>query len=347
MLRVRCTSFLVFLAFLLSGVRFLPARPAAAQDQASELINLINDLRASSGLAPYTVDPGLMAMAQEHSEYQASIHKSTHQHSNGLGPRELGVVENVAGGTYGYVTPYNVVYDIWVDAGHRFTLVGYPAGAMGVGVADDGITTYYTLELRPSGAPLSSPPVGGNPPTSGTSATSSVQSPAGTPIPFVPLATTTPRPDGSIVHVVGYGQTLWAIALAYGVTVDQLRAWNNIPADSSAIYAGQKLLVRPPGLAPASSSPTSTYPPTLDAAGAGTPNATLQPTLVKTHSPTPLASSLETPTPLVENPNQIEQPPAASAWDTLTAGFLKSLPYLGGISLLVGLALLLLYKKSK
>lgn len=236
---VRLSQLLILILTL-----FLPAS-ASAQDPRSELIDIINTLRAGQGLPPYTVDPGLMAMAQEHSQYQASIHKSTHLHSDGRTPGELGIVENVAGGTYGFVTPHTVVYNIWVDPGHWRTLVGYPAGSIGVGVADDGLNTYYTLELVPAGAALSSPPAAGTAPADIP------------PLPLVALTTVTPLPDGSIYHIVGYGQSLWALALAYGVTLDQLRSWNNLPADSSEIYAGQRLLVRLPGAA----SPPATPPP--------------------------------------------------------------------------------------
>ena len=240
--RRRGYSVLKLLVILGAFTGWVLARPVRAQDPAAEMIAVINALRASYGLAPYAVDPGLMAMAQEHSRYQASIHKSTHQHSDGSDPPDLGVVENVAGGTLGYITPQIVVYKIWADAGHLHTMIGYEGGVMGVGVANDGETEYYTLEVRPTGT-VSRPPAEGTPVR------------AATPLPVVPLATVTPREDGSIVHQVGYGQTLWAIALAYGVKIDQLRAWNNLDEGASEIYAGQWLLVRPANLAPA--TPTS------------------------------------------------------------------------------------------
>ena len=248
------------LALLLAACFLAPlasAPTAYAQDERSALIAEINGLRASYGLAPYSIDPSLMAMAQEHSEYQASIHQSTHLHSDGRTPPELGVVENVAGGTYGYVTAWDVVYNIWVDPGHLYTMTGYASGMMGVGVANDGETTYFTLELIPTGVRLASPPVPG-----------STYIPVTQPPPpkATPLFTATPLSDGSIVHVVGYGQTLWSIATVYGVSVDQLRAWNNIAADDSTIYAGQRLLVRPagqvtPALALTPPTGTATHPP--------------------------------------------------------------------------------------
>lgn len=118
---------------------FAPAQPVTAQeDDVSGLLRLVNELRASSGLDPYSVDPGLMAFAQEHSEYQAAIHTSTHQHSDGRDPPDIGVVENVAGGDIGYLDPYAAVYEIWADPVHMRAMIGCPGGAMEVGVADDG-----------------------------------------------------------------------------------------------------------------------------------------------------------------------------------------------------------------
>ena len=72
------------------------------------------------------------------------------------------------------------------------------------------------------------------------------------------------RPDGTLVHIVQPGETLWRIASLYNVSVDDLRAWNNL-AGSSTIFAGQNLIV---GQAQVTATPTnapmtSTPPPTL------------------------------------------------------------------------------------
>src|SRR5512147_2778962 len=112
----RFHSVLHLLAFLLTVAYIAPVHPVIAQeDDVSELIDMINGLRTSYGLEPYIVDRGLMALAQEHSEYQASIHTSTHRHSDGRNPPQIGVVENVAGGDIGYLDPQAAVYEIWAD----------------------------------------------------------------------------------------------------------------------------------------------------------------------------------------------------------------------------------------
>lgn len=63
------------------------------------------------------------------------------------------------------------------------------------------------------------------------------------------VQTATPHPDGSIIHEVQPGQTLWAIASAYGTTVQRLRELNGL-GENDVILPGQKLFVRPAGAAP-------------------------------------------------------------------------------------------------
>ena len=67
-----------------------------------------------------------------------------------------------------------------------------------------------------------------------------------------PAPTPTPRADGSIVHVVGAGDTFWTIAIQYapalGMTPEEalphIQGLNNNPA---FISAGQELLIKEPG----------------------------------------------------------------------------------------------------
>jgi uncharacterized protein YkwD len=116
---------------IIIGVQPLSWAKAQSSEEL-ELIYQINALRASRGLAAYTVDPALMAMAHEHSVFQALIHESTHLHSDGRGPLQIGVVENVAAGDVGWITPESAIYDIWLgDEGHTDS-AGYATGSIGV-----------------------------------------------------------------------------------------------------------------------------------------------------------------------------------------------------------------------
>ena len=51
-----------------------------------------------------------------------------------------------------------------------------------------------------------------------------------------------PDADGNTYHVVQNGQSLWSIASAYGVKIEDVAAWNNIK-DPAAIALNQKLLI--------------------------------------------------------------------------------------------------------
>jgi len=216
--------FLVLIAAWLS----LPLVTLAQSETPYDLVNAVNTLRSLHGLEPYRIDPWLMAYAQEHSEYQAAIQSGTHLHSDGTLPQSIGLQENVAGGDDGVVTVAVVVYEIWVDWGHRHILIGYSTGDIGAGVAlSDNGQVYYTVDIRPGEEVVTVPT------TMGTSA------------PFIHLETSLPSENGSIIHIVSYGQSLWSIAQSYGVTVDDIRRLNAIADDSTIIHPGQKLLIRP------------------------------------------------------------------------------------------------------
>jgi LysM repeat protein len=86
------------------------------------------------------------------------------------------------------------------------------------------------------------------------------------------------RPDGSTVHVVQSGDTLFGMALAYGVTVDQIMQLNNLqPGDYLQI--GQELIVKGPANPP---TPTPAPLPTvaLEATAATPAEQAPQPTAV-------------------------------------------------------------------
>jgi LysM repeat protein len=77
------------------------------------------------------------------------------------------------------------------------------------------------LIIPPPGSPLppgGPPPPGGNPPTPG------------------------PPPPGARTHVVQPGETLFSIALRYGVTVEAIALANNLP-NPNLIHAGQILII--------------------------------------------------------------------------------------------------------
>ncbi|MBE0690358.1 MAG: LysM peptidoglycan-binding domain-containing protein [Anaerolineae bacterium] len=81
----------------------------------------------------------------------------------------------------------------------------------------------------------------------GAGGSSPAGSPAATPVPqTVPFVVAQgEREDGSFVHLVQSGDTLDSIAVAYGVTRQDIMALNNI-TDPRIIQIGQELMIRPP-----------------------------------------------------------------------------------------------------
>jgi LysM repeat protein len=64
----------------------------------------------------------------------------------------------------------------------------------------------------------------------------------GVPQVIIPVATATADAEGRLLHEVQPGQTLWAIALAYEVTIDDLEAWNNLSRQDSLLI-GERLII--------------------------------------------------------------------------------------------------------
>ena len=281
------------LLFLLGALLLLmppgPLNTASAAPNhynAYDVINGVNDVRASYGLPPLEINSNLMAAAQAHSTYQASIGSITHTGEGGSTPSgraaasgygngaSISVTENIFGGAGATAV---IAVSWWAsDPPHLQTLIG-PYKHVGAGIAIKNGVTYYTLDVGY---------ISGDPGT-GAGSPSGIDTGSGTTTPSTggngtaPFALATPRADGSIVHIVGFGQTLWTISALYGITVDALMALNNL-TETSIIYPGDELIIQLPTNGPTftPSGPTFTPAPT-------TPTVTPTPTLRPTRTPHP------------------------------------------------------------
>ncbi len=109
----------------------------------------------------------------------------------------------------------------------------------------------------------------------------------------VPITLSTARPDGDVIHEVQYGQTLWSLAEAYHVPVEQIKRLNGLVDDT--ILPGWKLLIQKSATQPSSFSTTDPLP---------SPSETPYPTAAPYHTATPSV----TPTiPVVPLSEQIRQ----------------------------------------
>jgi uncharacterized protein YkwD len=130
----------LFTLFIFTVALITPKPVCAQADSASDLIATVNALRQSQGLVPYTVDSSLMAYAQSHSDYMASIGTWTHTRADGSTAFSVGIKENVAMGSN--MSVQYCVYTVWSDWTHWNTMVGYPTGSVGAGVTVDGNLVY-------------------------------------------------------------------------------------------------------------------------------------------------------------------------------------------------------------
>jgi LysM repeat protein len=128
---------------------------------------------------------------------------------------------------------------------------------------------------------------------------------------IIPIEVAAPGPDGSIVHVVQEGQTLWNIAAAYQISLAELMRLNGL-TEGAIIVPGQKLLVKSAGLTATPSitatqkNASHTPPPTF------TPRPSSPP---RTQAATEIARALPEPgqTPSVEPDRiQADQPAQSS-----------------------------------
>lgn len=292
---------LVFIAFFpLENVAGAALAPHL-QSSANDLIAEVNALRIANGLTAYSVSSILMGTAQAQADYMAAIGTVTHSGPGGVGLTQrllnagyplagdlsLGGfrAENITGGPN--KTAAQAVLEWQGDAPHLNTMLSPNLMEIGAGVAKVGNTYYMVIDCAlptTSGQPQAYTP-GPDDTVVGTSAPSDF---------IVPIVTSTPDADGLVYHEVQYGQTLWAIAIEYGVKIDEIRALNSL-GQGTDIYQGDRLLVRkdaPPPLA--TDTPLPVQPPTSPGpAPTSTSFPTLTPliTLVITQTATVMAES--------------------------------------------------------
>lgn len=273
------TAFIV--AILFSS--FFLIHPAVAQaGSAYDLINTVNSLRQSQGLAPYTIENYLMGFAQTQSDYMASLGTWTHIRADGSTAFDYGIKENVAMGTNMSVS--YCVYTVWSDAVHWQTMVGYETGTVGAGVTVVDGVVYYTLNVRPANSSINAnSSITNEDPVSYNLQQETTQE-------YISqVIINTPDADGIIFHTVQYGETLWSIAIAYNTTIDEILTNSGLPLNTTEVFEGNRLLIR--GATEPSATPSFT--PTEDP---GTPTPT-QPRPTLTPFPTRTPRPTNTPTP--------------------------------------------------
>lgn len=284
---VRILSPLLFLTLILlplSGVGAqLELSPAAT---AQDLVDKINELRDSKGLAPYAVDSILMNLAQTHANYIASTGVLTHYDANGSRPYQRAIAAGyslagdlTSGGLFaeaiysGTAPSFDDVISAWgSNSSDENALLSKDYQDIGVGISAANGTTYYVLDV---GAQMDN--------STATTPVVVTLSPGTSEI--VSIASNTPLANGEIYHIVQKNEALWSIAITYGTTIDELKSLNHLASDE--IFEGQKLLIR----AAATETPTPSPAPVTVTLGIPTSTATqpVPPTSTPTATPAPRA----------------------------------------------------------
>ncbi len=230
----------------------------AQAGSASEIFRLVNQLRAGYGLPPFTWDNSLSIAAQNHANYMATNNIYSHSGANGSNPASRAIAagypgyatENIVGGTD--LTPSQGV-TWWKNSSTHFnTIISNRYIHAGVGFAQGHEQNFYVLVV---GVPQDQSP---NPPPQ-----VEIQGEALAPV--APIQLAPPREDGSVIHVVGAGQSFWAIAARYEISLDQLYLYNNLD-ENSVINPGDELLIQ---LAEGQLPPPTPTPPATHKVSAG------------------------------------------------------------------------------
>jgi LysM repeat protein len=248
----------LFAVFLVFSLALQPARKAAAKAEpmpladvsAGDLIMAMNTLRMSYGLPALIEDPIINAVAQGTAQIMADQLLSWH-----IGDVKGRIAAAGYGGggtvwaTENFAVGYNAGIDeimvMWSDADHMrpATQSYYCNVGAGVAKASNGSTYYILQAAYVSGkqcGTYTSPggPVGGG---------------GGYGV-IVPVSIAQPDANGRIVHEVKPGQSFWAIAVAYQVTIKEILRWNNLP-EGTTLQVGQLLIIPNPN-APDYQTPT-------------------------------------------------------------------------------------------
>jgi LysM repeat protein len=177
------------------------------------------------------------------------------------------------------------------DAPHLNTMLSPNLTEIGAGVAIVSGYVYYVIDCA---QPTSSGAVSYTPqPTSSSGGTGTTPKPGGAVAPLVStIIPNTPDAEGKLYHTVKPGETLWLIAITYGVKIADIRRLNGL-AENQEIFPGTKLLILKMPTPTPMNTVTVTLPPTRTPFATWTPSPTITsitPTPQKTAAASPSSS---------------------------------------------------------
>ena len=255
-----------------------------------DLINAVNALRAAYGLPAYSINSILMFTAQNQADFMSSNGIVVH-----TGPGGSTVTQRLLAAGYplggdlslGGFRSENIIaisvnmsaedaVSAWMgDAPHQYTMLSPDLTEIGGGVAVVNGLAYYVIDCA---RPAANGVTQANTPVIGSGATVPAVEAA-----VSPVVLSTPNESGDVIHEIQPGQTLWQIAISYGVKIDEIKRLNNLFDDT--IYPGNKLLIKKEST-PTSQPPTEVA--TLELTATPLPSPTSAPTVAVTMTQTPI-----------------------------------------------------------
>jgi uncharacterized protein YkwD len=252
------------------GVKAAP-RVSLAQSP-GEIMALINAYRAENGLPAYQQNSILMQTAQGQADYQASIESVTHEGPGGTRPRDRAYAAGYGGGEIVFIS--EIIYGA-TSAGpgtavswwktsqiHNDTMLASTYQEFGAGVATANDRNYYVAVTGyVAGGSYIPPSTSEN---EDNTDTNEVLVPA---VVVIPVVIATPQGNGSIIHIIRSGQTLWTVAAVYQVPLADILATNNLP-ENAVIYPGDEIIIQAAnqeGPTPTETSPTASASATATA----------------------------------------------------------------------------------
>lgn len=238
----------------------------------SEVIEAINNLRMSHGIAPLGIHPVLMQVGQMEAEGIAGG-MSGHWRPNSLTLGQwlisLGyplsgdlTLDGYRSENWGFAQNAEGAVAMWLsDDEHTNTMLSLDRSDIGVGIAYSAENESYVIvvetALQTRSGKQQSEAIAiltGIPQTQIAYASMSTQAAENGLLPqgMAPVVLATAFPDGGVYHDVQYGQSLWSIAIAYGTTIKQIQQLNGLT--DTTVLPGQHLLVMQRATQPAPSS---------------------------------------------------------------------------------------------
>lgn len=248
---MRLKNFLTWLMILIvlaasfkpvSGAQAVPAQVPQMQVAAYDLIAAMNTLRVSNGYPALMEDPIVNAVAQGTAEIMAANLMTWHigdvrgriAAAGYGGGGTVWATENFA---MGYTMTIDEIMVAWADPDHMRPAENpaYCHVGAGVATASNGMIYYILQAAYVAGKSCGEyiPPSTSTAPGGGSGIVWG---------PILPVVIAKPDQDGRTYHIVASGQSLWAIAIAYQVTIQAIETFNNISRDDP-LKVGQKLFI--------------------------------------------------------------------------------------------------------